>query len=177
MLDRDGWTGKDLTVCDECEGRLESRKLPKYALRNRMFRGLLPEEFQDLTWVEEMVCAVYRCTVQVSRMYGSSHKHQPRVFKGNTCAHDLNLISTATVLPRRPADVNGLLGIVFVGPKQSIRSCLRTVYKIRKEKVWRFLQWLAKNNPLYKSIQLSREHLRLYGDNDVIPGLEDQVFH
>ncbi|PBK78400.1 hypothetical protein ARMSODRAFT_39716 [Armillaria solidipes] len=94
MLDRDGWTGKDLTVCAECEGRLESRKLPKYALRNRMFRGLLPEEFQDLTWVEEMVCAVYRCTVKVFRMYGSSDKHQPRVFKGNTCAHDLNLIST-----------------------------------------------------------------------------------
>ncbi|PBK88562.1 hypothetical protein ARMGADRAFT_1033920 [Armillaria gallica] len=82
-----------------------------------------------------------------------------------------------TVLPRRPADLNGMLGIVFVGPKRSICSCLQTMFTIRKEKMWRFLWWLAKNNPLYKSNQLSQEHLKLYGDDDMIPSLEDQVFH
>ncbi|PBK58947.1 hypothetical protein ARMSODRAFT_856717, partial [Armillaria solidipes] len=167
-----------LIVCLECEWRLESGSLLKYALHNRMFRGLLPEEFHDLTWVEEMVCAMYRCTIQVSQLYGkASDKRQPRVFHGNTCAHNLNLVSTATVLPRTPADVNGLLSIVFVGPKQSIKSCLGTVYKIRKEKVWRFLLWLSKNNPLYESIRLCEEHLNMYADDNVIPGLEAWVIH
>ncbi|KAK0215908.1 hypothetical protein EDD85DRAFT_782349, partial [Armillaria nabsnona] len=157
---------------------LESGSLPKYVLWNHMFWGLLPEEFHDLTWVEEMVCTMYRCTIQVSHLYGkASDKHQPRVFHGNTCVHDLNLVSTVTVLPWTPADVNSLLGVVFVGPKQSIKSCLGTVYKIQKEKVWQFLLWLSKNNPLYESIRLCKEHLNMYADDNVIPGLEAQVIH
>jgi len=30
--------------------------MPLYALANGPYRGRLPEEFQDLTWIEERVC-------------------------------------------------------------------------------------------------------------------------
>ncbi|KAG1851338.1 hypothetical protein DFJ58DRAFT_661660, partial [Suillus subalutaceus] len=34
---------------------------------------------------------------------------QPWVAHGNICAHEMNVVSTASVLPRTPADINGLL--------------------------------------------------------------------
>ena len=69
----------------------------------------MPEEFRDLTWIEEMVCAKYRNTAHVTRIYGSSDPSQPRVFHGNTCAHEMNVLSTATVLPRTVADMNDII--------------------------------------------------------------------
>lgn len=111
-----------------------------------MYRGTLPERFRDLTWVEEMACAICRCTCHVTRLFKTG-SDQPRAFHGNTCAHDLNFVSTATVLPRVPADVKGMLSVVFVGSRQPLKS-LKTVYRIRKDKVWEFLTWLAENNPL-----------------------------
>ncbi|KAG2083698.1 uncharacterized protein F5147DRAFT_622204 [Suillus discolor] len=87
-------------VCPSCRTSLAQRKLPAFALANRLYRGVLSEIFQDLTWLEEK----------------SSDPSQPKVFHGNTCAHDMNVMSTASVLPRTPADINGFLSVVFIGP-------------------------------------------------------------
>ena len=38
------------------------------------------------------------------------------MFRGNTCAREMNVVSTAAVLPHAPPDVNGhLLNGVFIG--------------------------------------------------------------
>ena len=31
-------------------------RVPRLSLKNRLYRGRLPDEFADLTWIEEMVC-------------------------------------------------------------------------------------------------------------------------
>ncbi|SJL11507.1 uncharacterized protein ARMOST_14911 [Armillaria ostoyae] len=174
MLEPKGYVNGILHMCTECESELIKGQLPMFALRNGLYRGHLLERFRDLTWVEEMACAIYRCTCHVTRLYNTPNDDQPKVFKGNTCAHDLNYVSTAAELPRPPADVKGMLSIVFVGPKQSMKSCLRKFNYVRKAKVWDFLRWLAENNPMYSKIRLSQEHLALY-ENDEIPGLEARV--
>jgi hypothetical protein len=84
----------------------------------------LPDEFCDLTWVEGMVCAKYRNTAHVTHIYGSSDPSQPKIFHGNTCAQEMNVISTASVLPWTPADINGLLSVVFVGSGKFDLNCL-----------------------------------------------------
>ncbi|KIO16894.1 hypothetical protein M407DRAFT_43823, partial [Tulasnella calospora MUT 4182] len=97
-------------VCDECDSALGRDQVPRFALVNDLFRGVLPDEFSDLTWAEEMVCAIYRTTAHVTQLYSTSSKpSDPLVFHGNTCAHDMNVVSTATVLPRTPADILGQL--------------------------------------------------------------------
>ena len=96
-----------------------------------------------------MVCAKYRNTAHVTRIYSSSDPSQPRVFHGNTCAHEMNVLSTATVLPRTVADMNDMLTIVFVGPHKFDPRCLKEMFTIRKQKVWSFLKWLTKHNRLY----------------------------
>ena len=48
-----------LHLCKECASHLRSNKLPRFALANNFYRGELPEEFKDLTLVEEMACAIF----------------------------------------------------------------------------------------------------------------------
>ena len=62
-----------------------------------------------------MVCAIYRNTAPISCIYQSSDPSQPRVFHGNTCAPDMNVISTATVLPCTLDDINDVLSVIFIG--------------------------------------------------------------
>ena len=74
-------------------------QLPKFALKNNLYRGVLPDDLSDLTWVGEQVCALYCSTAIVNRLYGSDDVSQLHIYRGNTCAFAQNMISTATKLP------------------------------------------------------------------------------
>ena len=123
-----------------------------------------------------MVCAKYRNTAHVTQIYGSSDSSQPKVFHGNTCAHEMNVLSTASVLPRTVADVNDMLTVVFVGAGKFDPNTLRQYFEIRKRKVWRFLLWLTKNNRLYKSITLDSNIMDTYPDDDLLPDIQHCIF-
>lgn len=106
-----------LNVCGSCHSALRKPlNVPRLALRNNLYRGELPIRFRDLTWIEEKVCAIYSVTAHVTRLFQSTDPAHARTFHGNTCAHEMNVVSTATVLPRTPADISGFLSVVFVGP-------------------------------------------------------------
>ena len=98
-MSSDGCVIKSVQICKDCLSGLKQSSIPRLSLANFLYRGKLPDEFQDLTWVEEMVCAKYRNTAHVTRIYGCSDPSQPKVFHGNTCAHEMNVLSTASVLP------------------------------------------------------------------------------
>ncbi|KAK0218996.1 hypothetical protein IW262DRAFT_1494956 [Armillaria fumosa] len=59
MLEPSGCIDELFNICVPCETVLKDGRLPKYALRNQLFRGALPVYFNDMMWVEEMVCSVY----------------------------------------------------------------------------------------------------------------------
>lgn len=48
----------------------------------------------------------------------------------------MNVVSTAQVLPRTPADVGGFISVVFVGPGKFKLEQLGTTFQVRKSKVW-----------------------------------------
>ncbi|KAF9446102.1 hypothetical protein P691DRAFT_794982 [Macrolepiota fuliginosa MF-IS2] len=152
MLDKSGVMSMSpesatICVCTECLISLSSGKVPKFVLVNCMYHGSLPVEFSDLTWVEEMVCAIYQNTAHVTRLYGSSDPAQPTVLHRNTCAHEMNIISTATVIPHTPSNINDMLS----------------------SKIWSFLQWLRHHNKLYEDIPFSDDIISLYPTDDVLP--------
>ncbi|KAF8838828.1 hypothetical protein BDN67DRAFT_906716, partial [Paxillus ammoniavirescens] len=165
-----------LNICADCSSSLSKpARVPRLALANNLYRGELPFYFRDLTWVEEKVCAVYCLTAHVTRLFQSSDPSQPRIFHGNTCTHDMNVVSTASVLPRTPADVNGYLSIVFVGPSKFDPKNLGSMFRVRKEKIWHFLVWLKDHSRLYANIRLDSDNLLLYPDDDMLPGLTERV--
>ena len=127
-----------LNICTKCHLALKKKSVPRLSLANHLYRGELPEEFRDLTWIEEMVCAKYRNTAHITCIYGSSDPSQPKVYHGNTCAHEMNVLSTATVLPRTTADMNDMLTIIFVGPKNLIRNVCKRCLEFEKGRCGRF---------------------------------------
>ena len=149
--------------------------MPKFALANNLYRGQLPEQFSDLSWVEEMVCARFRYTAHITRLFQSSDPALPNVLHGNTCAHEMNVVSTASVLPRAPADINNTLSVVFIGPGKFRRELLKDVYRIHKRKVWAFLVWLTTHNVYYLDIPLDKTILEQYAEDDILPGIENNV--
>ncbi|KAG2142130.1 hypothetical protein BD769DRAFT_52350 [Suillus cothurnatus] len=148
-----------LRICSHCKSALSRSRLPALALANGLFRGELPSQFRDLTWVEEK----------------STDPAQPRVFHGNTCAHDMNIISTAMTLPRAPADVNGFISVVLIGPEKFDPKRMRSLFRVRKHKIWSFLTWLKHHNHLYADIPLDSSVADLYPVDDILPGLQDRV--
>jgi Helitron helicase-like domain at N-terminus/PIF1-like helicase len=164
-----------LRFCTECQGSMKVAKLPKFALPNNLYRGVLPEDLRDITWVEEKVCALHRVTADVARLQNAETDEKlPYRLVGNTCAHPVNVPSTARVLPRTPSDIHDSLTIVFVGPKFD-KTQLPPMFRVRRKVIARFLSFLAANNPLYASVPISACNLALYPDDDVLPSLEESV--
>ena len=164
-----------VTLCTHCYESLKKKKIPKFSLVNNLYRGKLCEEFKDLTWIEEMVCAIYRNTAHVTRLYGSSDPKQPTVLHGNTCAHDMNIVSTASVLPRTPTDVNGMLTVVFIGAGKFNLNTLHHLFKVRKNLIWAFLLALKARNKLYMHVKLDEKNLNLYPIDGALPGIEKNI--
>lgn len=170
--------GFKLNVCDQCNTPLmkNPQQLPKFALKNNLYRGELPDHLLDLTWVEEQVCALYRSTAIVTRLYGSDDPAQPHIFRGNTCAFAQNTVSTAQKLPRTPADVNDLLSVVFTGSNSKVpESCLKKVFRVRKQKIQDFLAFLTQNNHLYHDIEIDYMALDSYPSDGALPGIGERI--
>lgn len=181
MLDQRGLhrreRGFTLDVCDDCSSSLRKGSIPRLSLRNDLYRGRLPEEFRDITWVEEMVCAKYLTTAIVTRLLMGHGDFKARKLRGNTCAHKMNIVQTALSLPRAPADVNGMISVVFLGSEKLDDNRLQEIFYVRREKVFRFVSWLKDNNEMYSDIAVNEEVLRLYPESGSLPGLKDRVVY
>jgi len=75
-----------------------------------------------------MVCARYRYTAHITCLFQSSDPALPNVLHGNTCAQEMNVVFTASVLPPTPSDINETLSIVFVGPGKFRQEFLKDMY-------------------------------------------------
>jgi hypothetical protein len=165
-----------IRVCTDCTSALNKCQIPKFNPKNNLFCSKLPDELHDLNWVEEKACAIYHASIQVTRSFGStSTEEDPLVLHGNMCAHAANVISTAEVLLRSPADVRGMISVVFAGSRKPSKSQLKHQFLVRKHKIINFLYWLKNNNALYKNVQIDESVTNSYPDEDVLPGLYESM--
>ncbi|KAG2096711.1 uncharacterized protein F5147DRAFT_531210, partial [Suillus discolor] len=164
-----------MMVCKPCLSSLCKDRIPQLTLANNLYRGCLPVEFQDLTWVEEKICVIYSITVHITRLFQSSDPAQPKVFHGNTCAHDMNVVSTVSVLPRTIADINGFISIVFIGPDKFDPKRLATLFWVCRNKIWSFLTWLTQHNDLFAGITLDQTVMDYHPEDGLLAGLCDGV--
>ncbi|KAJ7939468.1 hypothetical protein B0H13DRAFT_1850764 [Mycena leptocephala] len=82
MLDYQGINPDgSIEICEDCLSKLKQSELPKFALKNDLYRGRVPDEFSDLTWIEEMACCVYR-TRHIRRFSMEIHRKTSMVFIG-----------------------------------------------------------------------------------------------
>jgi hypothetical protein len=162
-------------ICSHCQSALTHNRIPSLALANGLYCGCLPDQFRDLTWVEEKVCAIYCITAHVTHLFQLTDPSQPKVFHGNMCAHDMNVMSTAIVLPRTPSNINGFISVVFIGLDKFNPKRMGSLFRVHKQKIWVFLIWLKSHNCLYADIPLDSSIMNLYPIDGVLPGLHSRV--
>ncbi|KAG0702030.1 hypothetical protein DFH29DRAFT_805531 [Suillus ampliporus] len=143
-----------ICICNTCMSSLCVHHIPRLSLANNLYHGQLPSEFSDLTWIEEMVCAIFCATAHVTRLFQSQDSATPHVMYGNTCAHGMNVVSTASVLPRTPADINDALSVVFIGNQNFDPARIYSLFHVRKTKIRCFLAFLKRHNWLYQSMEI-----------------------
>ncbi|THU80872.1 hypothetical protein K435DRAFT_601991, partial [Dendrothele bispora CBS 962.96] len=166
-------------ICSDCENSLEKGKRPVYSLSNFNMRGNLPYEFHDVTFAEEMVCAIYRNTSHVSRLFQSNDERDSRKLYGNTCAFEANVLDVARKLPRTPSYICKYLTVVFVGPGQLKKEDIMksTHYRVRRPVIARLLHWLHQNSGMYSSFPPDPFNLNQYPEDGVLPGLLENVVY
>ncbi|THU92745.1 hypothetical protein K435DRAFT_671573, partial [Dendrothele bispora CBS 962.96] len=171
-----------VNICTGCIADLQRKKMPVFALGNELYRGNLPERFQQydppITAAEEMVCAIYHNTMNVTRLYGSEGSDkESTVMYGNTCAFEMNYISTAEQLPRMPVDVNKMITVVYVGATRPTEERLRkcTQFRVRRAVILDLLSVLCQTNPLYKQYVPNADILAMYPEDGILPGLVNSI--
>ncbi|KAJ3933314.1 MAG: hypothetical protein NXY57DRAFT_876436, partial [Lentinula lateritia] len=167
-------------LCRSCCGSLQRSVMPRLALNNFLYRGELSEDLQNVTWVEEMACAIYHTTAHVSRIYGSSDAADPLQLHGNVCAHPLNICSVAKRLPWSPADLNDLITVVFVNKTKLQPQDLQKLkpYFVRRSIIRMLLFELCKYNRLYAGLySLDNSTLSLFPEDGLLPGLEERIIY
>ncbi|KAH8925832.1 hypothetical protein BT69DRAFT_1208216, partial [Atractiella rhizophila] len=146
--------------CKECDGSLVCGSVPKFALRNELYHGCLPDDLQDLTWIEERACARFRSSASVVRVYLTGDKRTNGLkFHGNICAHCQNIQSTARKLPLTESDLLNEITVVLVGVKEPTENMLKNAWRCRRHKIARFLIFLKENHRLYHDFDMDVEAL------------------
>lgn len=170
--DAEGW------FCSECLDWLEGKKkTPPLSLANGMWIGAIPPELSCLTVPEQMLitqhyprCFVYK--LQPRERGGADPNTLQSGMRGNVSTYNLNIEDVAKMvdgllLPQRPEILASIIAVTFVGKGKLPLSWLKSTFRVRRAYVRRALQWLIRNNPYYKDIQLSEANLSTLPEDDV----------
>jgi hypothetical protein len=158
-------------VCAECTRALALDKIPTFALANGMWIGDIPHELAYLTLPERLLIAKYFPAAYIIKLYpkkkGARHWDKRQMYsglKGNVSTYQLdqNQISSmvdGSIMPQRTEVLAATIGITFVGPKNLPDRGLPDLFKVRRLRVQRALEWLKANNPLFANITISASRL------------------
>jgi hypothetical protein len=162
---------KSANVCVECGRALALDKIPTFALANGMWIGDVPHELAYLTLPERLLIAKYFPAAYIIKLYpkkkGARHWDKRQMYsglKGNVSTYQLdqNQISSmvdGSIMPQRAKVLAATIGITFVGPKNLPDRGLPDMFKVRRLRVQRALEWLKANNPLFANITISASRL------------------
>ncbi|KAE8231702.1 hypothetical protein CF326_g3281 [Tilletia indica] len=163
----------ELDVCGDCHSAITAtpQKLPALALANDNVRGFLPAELQDVTWLEERLCAKYLASAYIVRLYDltapGAEDERPRVMKGHACSFPLNTVSTASKLPWAVDGNAALLSCIVIGPRKPRVQDLRNVFKVRRDKVKALLLYLREHCKGYPQVSVDEDALNSLPEDDV----------
>jgi hypothetical protein len=166
-------------VCMECSKALSSDRLPTFALANGLWVGEVPHELAYLTLPERLLIAKYFPSAYIIKLYpkkkGARFWDKRQMYsglKGNVSTYQLDQNEIAsmvdgTLMPQQSKVLAATIGITFVGPKNLPEKGLPDLFKVRRIRVRKALEWLKENNPLYSTIIISDSRLSELPENDI----------
>jgi hypothetical protein len=166
-------------MCRECVRALESDKMPSLALANGLWIGTTPHELAFLTLPERLLIAKYFPAAYIIKLYpkkkGARHWDKSQMYsglKGNVSTYQLDQgqitsMIDGTIMPQQAKILAATIGITFVGPRNLPDKCLPDVFKVRRSRVQKALEWLKANNPLFANMTISAARLAELPEDDV----------
>ena len=166
-------------LCFDCGKALNSDKIPSFSLANGMWIGATPHEFKYLTLPERLLIAKYFPATYIIKLYpkkkGARYWDRRQMYsglKGNVSTYQLDQGQIASmidgsIMPQQPKLLAATMGITFVGPKNVPDRCLLDIFRVRRTRVQKALEWLKENNPLFSNITISASRLAELPEDDV----------
>ena len=156
-------------VCIECWSSLAKEKIPKFSPANKVWRGDVPNQLQNLTIPEQRLIALYRHNSCIVKLHSSFHSASTAqsALKGNCISFPQDVINIATTLPLELDDLRDSLKIIFVGCRTPPKHQLKNILTVRKKKVLEALQWLSQNNPLYRYVTINQSTINKLPEDDI----------
>jgi hypothetical protein len=166
-------------VCFECLRALKADRVPMYALANGMWIGEIPHELAYLTLPERILIAKYFPAAYVIKLYpkkkGARHWDKRQMYsglRGNVSTYRLDqtqIVSMVdgSIMPQVPKVLAATIGITFVGPKNISERGMPEMFRVRRTRVRRALEWLKENNPLFRNITILDSRLAQLPEDNI----------
>jgi hypothetical protein len=139
--------------------------MPTKALVNDLYIGVIPNELDELTCIEESLIARAHVKCSIYKINGVSNGLSQMKMRGNIITFPQNPDKIINILPTLPNSET--IKIVFCGDKRPSTNDLKHLFTVRRENVKSALLRLKQCNKLYADVIISEENLNLLNTNDV----------
>ncbi|PPQ75527.1 hypothetical protein CVT24_013233 [Panaeolus cyanescens] len=158
-------------ICDTCRRCIREGKVPRLALANGLWIGQVPVQLKRLRFAERLLVARIRHTCAYVKVASGMRK-----MKANVIAFENPIPKVYNKLPPPREDMDDVLAILFTGPcKPNEEDFKRTPLLIRRNVVLEALEWLILNHIGYYGIEISRENLEQYPEDEPYVSVEYRV--
>ncbi|KAF8803392.1 hypothetical protein BYT27DRAFT_7214713 [Phlegmacium glaucopus] len=139
----------------------------------------IPYELAYLTLPERILIAKYFPAAYIIKLYpkraGARHWDKRQMYsglKGNVSTYRLDQSQIASMIdgstmPQAVKVLAATIGITFVGPKNLPEKSLPNMFRVRRARVKRALEWLKENNPIFRDITISTSRLAQLPEDDI----------
>ncbi|KAL7291692.1 hypothetical protein TKK_0014482 [Trichogramma kaykai] len=150
------------SMCHSCCN--DERKAMFYK-NNNIDPGPIPNELQDLTYIEQMLIARVHPVISIFRIHGNQY-----AYSGNVINFRQEVQSFVNELP---VDIRKIPSILSVN-KVTLSGIAQ--FRVRSKKVLQALLWLKQNNIYYNSIEISYSNLDMLPvDGDILDKIRNVI--
>jgi Domain of unknown function (DUF6570) len=158
LLDKNGITSdrQNVILCNSCYSDLQHKRRPVQSLSNFRWMGPVPNELQNLTWLEEQLIARSHLVGKIVRL-SARNASSYFAIKGHTILLPQDTTRLLDILPLPPASLPDILRVVWTGKSTPEKSRLDVHFTVRRQKVYDALHWLCNNHDDYRHVTIDEE--------------------
>lgn len=137
-------------ICEQCYDSLEKQKLPKFAIKNGFYVGVLPDPLTKATLPERLTTQLVSIVAVTRVMRGGAH----RSIRSHCLVFDSTPGPAATLLPTLSSEITSYC-VVLAGPFTTEQQArIRKMHLVRRKVVEDLLVFYHEHNSVYESINV-----------------------
>src|SRR5271155_1848798 len=161
-----------ISLCSSCHLSLaDDKKTPRDSMANYRWIGDIPEELQDLTWVEESLISRAHLIGKIVRLQNRNVGSYFSI-KGHTVLVPQDTRKLVDLLLPSPDSLLDSVRVVWVGKTEPNKLHLRKHFTVRTEKIRKALDWLCRH---HGSVDINEAEIQQWPEVFVAEKLMDSM--